>query len=163
MSPAVSTWGSAHDFDFFFGDWTVQHRRLKERLVACTEWETFAGTTRTYSMLGGAGNCDDNYLELPGGPYRAATFRSFDQNTAQWSIWWLDGRTPGALDVPVRGKFDAGIGAFYAEDILNGKPIRVRFLWLLTDPTTPRWEQAFSADAGVTWETNWSMDFTRVC
>jgi hypothetical protein len=25
-----------------------------------------------------------------------------------------------------------------------------------------RWRQAFSADGGKTWETNWIMDFTRV-
>jgi hypothetical protein len=26
---------------------------------------------------------------------------------------------------------------------------------------TPRWEQAFSADDGDTWETNWVMEFSR--
>ena len=25
----------------------------------------------------------------------------------------------------------------------------------------PRWEQAFSRDAGITWETNWTMEFRR--
>lgn len=28
--------------------------------------------------------------------------------------------------------------------------------------TSCRWQQAFSADGGRTWETNWIMDFTRV-
>jgi hypothetical protein len=27
---------------------------------------------------------------------------------------------------------------------------------------TPRWEQAFSTNVGVTWETNWIMEFTRL-
>jgi hypothetical protein len=27
--------------------------------------------------------------------------------------------------------------------------------------TACRWEQAFSADGGTTWETNWIADFTR--
>ena len=26
--------------------------------------------------------------------------------------------------------------------------------------STPRWEQAFSDDGGLTWETNWVMEFT---
>ena len=30
----------------------------------------------------------------------------------------------------------------------------------MTTPT-PRWEQAFSDDGGVTWEANWIMEFTR--
>jgi hypothetical protein len=37
----------------------------------------------------------------------------------------------------------------------------VRFLWSRTAAPSPRWEQAFSADGGVSWETNWIMDFTR--
>ena len=27
---------------------------------------------------------------------------------------------------------------------------------------SPRWEQAFSLDEGNSWETNWTMDFTRM-
>jgi hypothetical protein len=27
------------DFDFFFGAWRVAHRRLRERLTGCTDWE----------------------------------------------------------------------------------------------------------------------------
>jgi hypothetical protein len=28
-------------------------------------------------------------------------------------------------------------------------------------PDSCRWEQAYSADGGKTWETNWIMEFTR--
>jgi hypothetical protein len=44
---------------------------------------------------------------------------------------------------------------------LDGRPIRVRFTWSETQGDAPVWEQAFSADAGRTWETNWVMHFTR--
>jgi hypothetical protein len=46
------------------------------------------------------------------------------------------------------------------EDLLAGRPIRVRFDWT-RGATTARWEQAFSPDGGETWETNWVAEFTR--
>ncbi|MEP6874591.1 MAG: DUF1579 domain-containing protein [Burkholderiales bacterium] len=149
------------DFDFFIGRWRVAHRRLRDRLAGCREWVEFGGSTVVQKTLGGLGNMDDNTLALPGGAYRALTLRSFDAEARQWSIWWLDGRWPGRLDAPMVGRFENGEGAFYADDTLDGQPIRVRFLWTVPGPDRPRWEQAFSADGGATWETNWTMDFTR--
>lgn len=149
-----------HDFDFLVGRWRVEHRRLVARLVRCTEWQTFTGTCECRLVLGGAGNVDDNVLELPGGAYRAVTVRTFDPATALWSIWWFDGRQPHRLDPPVVGRFEAGVGTFFADDQLDGTPIRVRFRWQVG--ATPRWEQAFSADGGATWETNWEMAFYGV-
>ena len=154
--PAPST-----DFDFFIGEWKVNHRRLKNRLAGCQDWETFTGETSVRKILGGFGNIDDNLIDLPGDPYRAVSLRSFDAAAGTWSIWWLDGRHPHRLDTPVIGRFEKGTGTFLAVDHLNGRPIRVRFLWTRTDTNAPRWEQAFSADGGETWETNWYMDFER--
>ena len=67
-----------HDFDFYMGTWRVHHRRLKERLVGSDEWQEFEGTSTAWPLLDGAGNVDDNVLELPDGPYRAVSLRSFD-------------------------------------------------------------------------------------
>jgi hypothetical protein len=153
--------GSPSDFDFFMGSWNVSHQRLRGRLVGSTEWERFGGSCVAQKILGGFGNVDDNIVELPAGTYRAATLRSFDPKTKTWSIWWLDSRTPGSLDVPVVGSFAQGVGSFIAHDTLDQKPIVVRFLWTLPQADRPRWEQAFSPDGGKTWETNWIMDFSR--
>lgn len=160
--PAPTRSSEASDFDFFIGSWRVAHRRLKERLASNNEWVEFGGTAVTQKILGGLGNIDDNTLDLPTGPYRAVTLRSFDVDRKQWSIWWLDGRNPGQLDTPVVGRFKDGVGTFYADDTFDENPIRVRFLWTQLRPGAPRWEQAFSANAGATWETNWTMDFTRL-
>jgi hypothetical protein len=153
--------GGVHDFDFIIGKWQVHHRRLKERLADNHEWIEFEGTCAAQKVLGGAANMDDNALDFPSGAFRAVSMRAYDPAKRQWSIWWLDSRTPGHLDPPVVGRFEGGIGTFYADDSFNGKPIRVRFFWTKTTTDTPHWEQAFSNDGGKTWETNWTMDFTK--
>ena len=153
---------SEHDFDFLVGSWTVQHRRLKHRLVHSGEWETFSGTCRTSPVLGGQGDVDDNVLEAPTGTYRAVTLRSFDPRTKSWSIWWLDSRHPHELDPPVMGGFRNRVGTFLANDTLNGRPIVVRYIWSDITPNSAKWQQAFSDDAGKTWETNWIMQFHRL-
>jgi len=158
-SPGPSA--GARDFDFQIGAWTVRHNRLRERLVGSADWEEFSGECTMTPVLGGHGNVEDNLLHFPAGAYRAIALRSFDAASGAWAIWWLDGRTPHRLDVPVIGHFKDGVGSFFASDTLNGAAIRVRFLWLGANTRTPRWEQAMSADGGQTWETNWTMDFRR--
>ena len=150
-----------HDFDFLAGHWRVQHRRLRERLAGNDEWQVFDGSCAAQLILGGQGIVDDNVLNLPAGSYRAASLRCFDPQSQRWAIWWLDARNPHSLDVPVVGGFEGGIGSFYADDTFNGRPIRVRFRWTDTDTASPQWEQAFSPDAGQTWEVNWTMSFVR--
>jgi hypothetical protein len=149
------TASSAHDFDFLFGRWHVEHRRLRARLAGNDEWD------EAWAILDGAGNIDDNVLDLPGESYCAASIRAFDATAGTWAIWWLDGRRPHQLDVPVVGAFVDGAGEFVAHDTLDGRPIVVRFRWSDTQTANPRWEQAFSPDGGATWETNWTMSFTR--
>ena len=149
------------DFDFEIGEWRVRHRRLKQRLVGCLDWEEFDGTSAMRPVLGGNGNIEDNLIHFSGGSYRAIAIRSFDHASSTWAIWWLSVQNPHHLDVPVIGSFKDGVGTFLANDTLNGLPIRVRFLWLDTQTASPRWEQAMSTDDGTSWETNWTMAFDR--
>jgi hypothetical protein len=149
------------DFDFVIGDWVVRHRRLKERLANCNEWVEFDGEMSTQKILGGFGNLEDNILRLNDEVFRAIALRSYDQNTKKWSIWWLDGRLPSQIDVPVVGEFIDGVGTFFANDTFQEIPIVVRFIWRQIDQNLLHWDQAFSADAGDTWETNWTMEFRR--
>lgn len=83
--------------------------------------------------------------------------------TGLWAIWWIDGRNPhGALDPPFNGRFVHGVGTFFADDTLRGKPIKVRFVWSDITPNSVHWEQACSGDGGKTWEVNWSQVLKRV-
>lgn len=150
------------DFDFIIGDWTVAHRRLNSRFTDCTEWTEFSGLSSTIRTLGGFGNLEDNILDFPDGRFRALAMRSYCPESGTWSIWWLDGRNPTSLDVPVVGRFADHVGLFFADDVLGGQPIKVRFTWTARPGRFPTWEQAFSNDGGETWETNWTMQFRPV-
>lgn len=149
-------------FDFFAGDWSCRHRYLVRRLAGCADWIEFHGTSSMRKILDGFGNIDENDIHLPAGRYTGVSLRTYDPDKEMWSIYWLDSRRPGRIDPPVVGRFDNGIGIFYGEDRLGEKPIRVRFIWSRITRGAARWEQAFSADEGNNWETNWTMDFTRL-
>jgi hypothetical protein len=151
----------SRDFDFLVGSWHVRHRRLDGRLLGSTSWESFEGSSRAFALMDGRANVDDNVIELPAGAYRAMSVRAYDAASATWNIWWIDGRT-ATIDAPVRGGFVNGVGMFECDDMLDGRPIRVRFTWSAITKSRAHWEQAFSPDAGRTWETNWTMDFERV-
>jgi len=150
---------TAQDFDFFMGRWTVQNRRLTERLAGSDEWEEFESTSVAHPILGGLGN-EDEFRTRHAGGFIGMSFRFFDPVKRRWSIYWADSRRPGELDPPVFGTFSGDIGVFEGEDEFEGRPIKVRFIWSGTRTRTPRWEQAFSVDGGETWETNWIMDFS---
>ena len=63
---------------------------------------------------------------------------------------------------PQAGKFGAdGIGDFLGLGTFEGKPIVVRHRWVPRNGN-PRFEEAFSADKGKTWQTVWTTDYERV-
>ena len=59
------------------------------------------------------------------------------------------------------GGFSDGVGTFYADDLIQERPVRVRFIWSDISTNSCRWQQALSPDGCASWETNWIMDFTR--
>lgn len=150
----------SHDFDFLFGSWSVKHRRRQAFLAGDERWAEFPGTLKVRPILGGGGNIDENVLEAPAGRYLASSLRLFDPKAQTWSLYWIDGRAPH-VDAPLVGRFEGRIGRFYNDDTFEGRPIKVRFTYETLDPRHARWDQAFSADAGATWETNWTMAFSR--
>jgi hypothetical protein len=158
---ADKTAAHAHDWAWLVGNWDVWHRRLKERLVGDTHWQEFPGKSALWLAMGGQATIDDNIVELPDGAYRGLTLRTYDPATDHWSIWWMDGRDPTAIEPPVQGGFQGDIGIFMGRDTFNGRPILVRFRWQDIHGKRPWWEQAFSTDDGASWEVNWRNYFTR--
>lgn len=145
------------DFDFWMGTWRIHNRRLRARLAGCAEWDEFEARGQTWPILNGLGNRDEFRTDFwP--DFLGMTFRFFDPAARTWSIYWADSLR-GRLEPPMVGGFEGDTGTFYGDDVFEGRSIRVRFVW--TRAPYVRWEQAFSADGGATWETNWTMDMTR--
>jgi hypothetical protein len=150
----------ARDFDFHVGRWLIRNDRLVTRLQGCTEWETFEATQRGWLLPGGLGNMDDFVTDhWPG--YVGMSLRLYNPAARTWSIYWVSNRT-GVLEPPVVGSFDDGVGVFEGRDMLDGRPIVVRYTWSDVTKTSARWEQDFSPDEGRTWEKNWVMQMTRI-
>ena len=132
----------------------------------CRDWVEFEATGETRSILRGLGNIDYGSFSAgastDGGPFEGLTLRLFDPDTRLWRIWWVSTTFPGRLDEPVEGRFDGGLGEFFAEDELAGRRVGVRYQWKDITPTTARWEQAFSYDEGRTWQVNWITELERL-
>lgn len=156
-----------NDFDFLRGRWQVENHRLKKRLQNNDEWETFEAYSSNQALPAGIGNYDDFLAGNWRPDYVGLSLRLFNPQTGNWSIYWLDNQT-GGLDAeglllnPVVGRFENGIGIFEGDDVLDGRPIRVRYTWCDIGPDSARWEQAMSSDGGQHWEMNWRMLFRRM-
>lgn len=148
------------DFNFIIGQWNVHHLRLRELLKGSTSWEEFEGTTVDRSILGGLGNIGEATVNRVSGPRDLISVRLFNPQSRQWSVYFANSLS-GAFSIPMFGKFTQERGEFYAHETLEELPIVSRCIYSDITTTSCRWEQAFSADEGRTWETNWIMELTR--
>lgn len=149
--------GDVHDFDFLVGTWDGNNRRLKKRWVGSNDWDEFPGRLRCESRLGGVVNLDE--VDFPTKGWSGVTVRAFDIEQRRWSLYWINSRT-GKLFPPVLGGFKGDRGEFYGDDMDEGRPVKVRFVWTRLGPDLAHWEQAFSLD-GKQWETNWTVEQRR--
>ena len=151
----------AHGFDFLMGTWNVQNTFLAKRLQHSHEWLKFQATGLEQPLRTGTGNLE-YYLTSHWPDFVGMALRLYDPAAHEWTIYWSDNRfSSGTLQPPLTGTFHGDVGVFEGADHLGALPITVRFTWHVIDHDHARWSQAFSGDHGVTWETNWTMDFTR--
>jgi hypothetical protein len=150
----------SHDFDPLLGKWKYHLRRLVNPLTGSKAWIDLEGTGVCRAIYDGA-QIDQIIVDGGGTHIEGLTLRTYNPQSHQWSLYWAN-RKVGKLDVPQIGQFKDGHGEFYAQDILNGKAILIRFDWSGMTTKSPHFEQAFSADGGKTWEVNWITDQVRV-
>lgn len=97
----------------------------------------------------------------PAGRFEGLNLRLFNPQSRQWSLNFASSRG-GMLTPPTIGAFIDGRGEFYNQETFDGRAVLVRFLIIPIDADTIRFEQAFSADGGKTWEVNWIATDTRM-
>ncbi|MGH7512560.1 MAG: hypothetical protein ACREOQ_06515 [Gemmatimonadales bacterium] len=151
---------SPHDFDFEFGSWTTRLRVLRHPLTGSTDWVEYQGTTVVRKVWDGRANLVELEADGPAGHLEALSLRLYDPAASRWSLNFANSRS-GALSPPSVGGFRHGRGEFRSDETLDGRPILVRFVIEPVTPDSIRFEQAFSADSGKSWEVNWMATDTR--
>jgi hypothetical protein len=149
-----------HDFDFEIGAWKAHLTRLLHPLTGSTTWVEYEGTSVVRKVWGGRANLGELEVDGKSGHLEGLSLRLYNPQSRQWNISWANG-SDGILGQPMSGEFKNGRGEFFNQESLNGRAIFVRFVFSDITPTSFRFEQAFSADGGKTWEVNWKATFTR--
>lgn len=160
-SAAVARDGQ-HDFDWELGTWTTRVRVLRNPLSGqAPDWATYEGTSVVKPLMDGRANFVELSVKGASEAIEGGALRLYNPQARQWSLNYASLRN-GLLTAPVFGAFDAGgRGNFVGQDQLDGRTILVRFVITRPSANEARFEQSYSADGGVTWETNWLAVDTR--
>ena len=150
----------AHDFDWDIGTWKTHQRRLLHPLTGSTTWVEYEGTDVVRKIWDGA-NVGEIRAEGSAGSLEIFTLRLYNPQTREWSIYFTN-KAGGALGVPAVGSFKNGRGDFYDQENYNGRTVLLRFSVSDITAGSCRFEQAFSADGGRTWEVNFTVTETLI-
>ena len=160
-APAPDPAGSSpHDFDFEFGTWTTRLCVLHHPLTGSEEWVEYQGTTVVRKVWDGKANLVELEADGAAGHLEALSLRLYDSAAGQWSLNFANSRS-GTMSPPSVGGFQNGRGEFMSHETLDGRPILVRFVIEPVTRDSIRFEQAFSADSGRSWEVNWIANDSR--
>jgi hypothetical protein len=159
-APAVRD--GQHDFDWELGTWTTRVRVLKNPLSGqAPDWASYEGSSVVKPLMDGRANFVELSVKSASGAIEGGALRLYNPQARQWSLNYA-GLRNGLLTAPVFGAFDsAGRGTFVGQDQMDGRTILVRFVITRPSANEARFEQSYSADGGVTWETNWLAVDTR--
>jgi hypothetical protein len=160
VAPPPSLRDGSRDFDFEIGVWKTHLSRLSHPLTGSTTWIDYDGTTAVRKVWNGRANLVELEVDGPAGHIEALSLRLYNPDSHQWSLNFSNSAA-GNMATPSVGDFQNGRGEFYAQETLGSRSILTRFVILNQLPNAIRFEQAFSADGGKTWELNWIATDTR--
>src|ERR1051326_1902297 len=149
----------SHDFDFAVGTWKSEIKRLEKPLSGSTSWVPAQAKLKIQNFWQGDASMEELILDSPGTHVDGVTMRLYDPESKQWRSYWAD-RSDGKLGTPGIGEFKNGRGEFYDQEEFGGRMILVRQIFFDITKDSYRFEQAYSADGGKTWEPNWVAKLT---
>lgn len=153
--------GTPRDFDFEHGRWQTTLRRLLKPLSGSQDWAEYGGTTLVRPVLDGRANLVELDVSGPHGRLQGLSLRLFEPRQRRWTLNFANAAS-GELATPMAGGFGGGPrGLFYSAEVFDGRSILARFVIESVSADRCRFEQAFSADGGATWEVNWAAVDTR--
>jgi hypothetical protein len=130
-------------------------------LTGSTTWVEYEGISVVRKVWNGRANLVELEADGPAGHFQGLSLRLYNPESHQWSLNFANS-SGGTMTQPTIGEFKNGRGEFFNQETLNGRAIYVRFVISDITPDSCRFEQAFSADGGKTWEVNWIATDTRV-
>jgi hypothetical protein len=148
------------DFDWEIGTWDTQLKRLRQPLSGKTEWLDYAGTSVIKPLMDKRANVVELDVRGAAGQITGVSLRLYQPASGQWTLNFAN-LANGLLTDPMVGAFHQGQGTFYGQDTVDGRMVFVRFLIIPVSKDQWRFEQAYSADGGKNWETNWIAIDTR--
>jgi hypothetical protein len=169
VAPAAAAAGGcnspqARAFDFWIGDWRIEQKILRQdgswlkedaktsvapALDGCALVEHWEGTVQFFW----------EGMKQPEA-MRGLSVRSYDAKSGNWSIYWMDTRSP-RFGVPYVGRLEEGGGEFFREWQAPQGKRRGRITFTRAGPDEVHWDLAISKDDGKSWSTIWIMEMHR--
>lgn len=132
-------------FDFWLGTWDVS-------------WEDDQhGTNRIERILEGR-VIQENFDGNPAIPFRGMSVSVYSKKLQVWRQTWVD--VEGNY-WSFQGGVENGNMVLATEDVLDGKPIRLRMTFYNIQADQLDWKWESSEDNGATWTQKWHIHYQR--
>jgi hypothetical protein len=160
LAGPVAARDGAHDFDFNFGVWKTQIRRILDPLSGSADSIELNGTVTVRKVWDGRAQLEEIEADGPNGHWEGLTLFLYDPSAHQWSQTFVNSKS-GVLTPGLIGAFKDGRGELYAQDAVNGRSILIRCVWSDIKPDSHHFEEAYSDDGGRTWAPAFIASLTR--
>lgn len=150
----------SHDFDFNFGVWHTQIRRVLDPFSGSGESMELSGTVSVRKVWDGRALLEEIEADGPKGHWEGLTLFLYNPQAHQWSQSFVSSKV-GVMSNPLIGSFRDGRGELYSQDTFHDKSILVRGVWSEITADSHRYEESYSNDGGKTWSAAFIARLTR--